>query len=554
MAHNLDRLRQEQLAARLRRLRTLEAEAAKGAKLHKTSDRIRAALELTRAWQEAKSRGLAKADFEQAVLDGLSRAHGRRTEFRLNRYNLKRSEVLRLSETGITPQDVGLYTALSEPQKSLDAYLAGLRAAARYCEADPDEWSIDMLSKTSLWAGRPQPTAGALPRDAAPGPNGDMSAEPDIPAETLAILFDRLARYLATKNRLPDVMATILEMPCRWDMMEERIVSSPAAPMDRTFARMSPVGSTVYFEEMAPFPSVPLVRVPLISRATTLGLMPVGPVETSDLCEDDAASIFMFSSGMAHVDGNLPALGLPPDAVIERLESRVTLYREVRLAIAPVDRHGWSAVMEFRPFLCVDLLNEEGEMLRHRVRNAVDPDLAILQFYAQQEENRLVWPVIERNGEQRRVACLTIHDDTLNRMGTLQSLWAEGMLTPVYAPLGPPEPWYLGYASASATEIRHWLTPEDEMVEQPFARPWRHDEFAPKIYGADLPPQSEFYFPLGGAATDVEACLHNGLIEQALQTAIDRIVESSKVLQAELSSARETNAQRLLNRWTGKVP
>ncbi|WP_165352004.1 hypothetical protein [Salipiger sp. IMCC34102] len=67
-----------------------------------------------------------------------------------------------------------------------------------------------------------------------------------------------------------------------------------------------------------------------------------------------------------------------------------------------------------------------------------------------------------------------------------------------------------------------------------------------------LPPTREFHFPMGDAFTDIEACLHNSLIEQALEGEILRLRDSAHDLQSAFIEARAAGAQRLLNRWHGE--
>ena len=536
-------------AERLRILRKIEAAAvanAKSRKLEQTSARIRAAYGFTQAWQAAKERGMAKARFEEEVLQGLSTRHGGRTEFRLSRYMLKRSEMERLSREGINPLSVANYKSQSEPQKSLDAYLTGLRVAATFCGTDYEKWAIDMLSPTDLWKtfSNQQPVPGVDEAD------NDDAAPADIPAETLSILLSRMSRYVADKTKLPEIMSGILEMPCRWDMFEERLVSSSTNAMDRHFARIFPVGGAVYFEEMVPFPSIPLARQFVTTRKALLGLMPAVSISTDDLGEDDRvrtrnASFFKNPDEQSHIPG------LPDDGDIEQVEGRVSLYNEVRLALAPNSWQRWDVVLECRPYVCVDLPDANGDLIRHHVDYAVDPYLVHQHFYPMHEENRLVLPLVKRDGETLRVACFAA-DMSEHEMSIDHSDAAiEPDTSSEHEELELEDPWQLTYAAASAAELRRLLS--DIGDADGHNRPWNRDNFAAEVYEKDLPSSREFYFPMGNAFTDIEACLHNGLIEQALKEAILRLRDSANDLRSELTEAREAGAQRLLNRWHGKT-
>jgi hypothetical protein len=89
-------------------------------------DRLKAAYFLGRAWRDAGTRGARpdKAQFEGLVLEKLQRPHGRREEFRLNRWTLPRRIVQ------ITPEIARNYKTKNEPQKSLEPYLAAVAVLA----------------------------------------------------------------------------------------------------------------------------------------------------------------------------------------------------------------------------------------------------------------------------------------------------------------------------------------------------------------------------------------------------------------------------------------
>ena len=525
-------MKHEDLIRKLGILREIEAAATKGLKLNTDPGRVRAAYELTRAWQEAKGRGMAKTRFEEEVLQGLSTKHGGRAEFRLSRYMLKRSEMDRLSQEGIDRRSVANYENASEPQKSLDAYLTGLRVAAAFCGADHDLWAINMLSQTSIWKKHSR-RSSAADVDAA---SDDDVAHTDIPAETLTILLRRMGRHLSGKTNLPAIMKDVLEIPCRWEMFEERLVSS-ANSMDRHFAKISPIGGGVYFEEMVPFPSVPLARQLVMTRPALLGLMPAVSMSTDDLDDEEHTRL---RKELYIKDPDQPWLipGLPDGDDIEQVEGRVALYNEVRLALAPDAWQRWDVVLECRPYVCVDLPDAEGNLIRHHVDHAVDPYLEHQHFYPIHEESRLVLPLVERDGKTLRVACLSVTAP-------------KGVMPSDEDEIPSEDPWQLTYAATSAPELRRLLSGIGEADGH--NRPWHQNNFAAEAYGKDLPSTREFYFPMGDAFTDIEACLHNGLIEQALKEAILHLRDSAGDLQSELMETREAGAQRLLKRWHGET-
>jgi hypothetical protein len=166
------------------------------------------------------------------------------------------------------------------------------------------------------------------------------------------------------------------------------------------------------------------------------------------------------------------------------------------------------------------------------------------------EENRLVLPLVERDGKTLRVACFAA-DMNGDWTPTDQSEAAtEPDAASASEELDFGDPWQLTYAAASAAELRRLLS--DIGDADGHSRPWNRDNFATETYEKELPSSREFYFPMGNAFTDIEACLHNGLIEQALKEAILRLRDSANDLRSRLTEAREAGAQRLLNRWHGK--
>ena len=72
-------------------------------------------------------------------------------------------------------------------------------------------------------------------------------------------------------------------------------------------------------------------------------------------------------------------------------------------------------------------------------------------------------------------------------------------------------------------------------------------------WNRDVPPAYELNFPEFSHATSIECCLHNGLIEEALQAMIDRLKEQTGRIQADWHAARERNANALLRRWKAKT-
>jgi hypothetical protein len=133
-------------------------------------------------------------------------------------------------------------------------------------------------------------------------------------------------------------------------------------------------------------------------------------------------------------------------------------------------------------------------------------------------------------------------------------------------PLGKPgmqliDPFMLSYTSATPPYLRYWLTKNwavsnvSRKMERfaatcPWAPSYDCNTFEiEKRWLRDVPPLNELNFPDRSSATWVECCLHNGLIEDALQAKIDHLQEQTSRLQSDWHIARERHNNALLRRW-----
>lgn len=534
---NKDEARELQRSAEVKRLCHFEHEAVQAGTKLGPRDRLKAAFHLTRAWKEANQRGLRKVDFQDEILARLQRQHGKRQEFRLANWTLRRGE-------DPSQQDLtNAYERKSTPQKALEPYLVGITVAAEHCEVDPDDWKLDMMRDLSIWSRATRP---------------DVAPQDDRPAETLAILLNALCEKLACKNRLDATFDAVRQMNCRWEMFKERLipVTNGTTCMDSIDSPISPVNEEcLYFEEMFPFPSIPLLHVPYLVGGKAFALAP-----EAMLRHDDAKRMAEcgFSHSLLAILGNFESV--PEDASgLHKVAGQLIWSRELRLCIVPDGHGGFAPSIESRPRLEVEFEADTPFEGRHHVIGGYEPDLQRPLFYGRSEEGGPVWPHIRhRDGSCWRIS-LVMEDENND--------WFESFIErdpettgwcfdpdPVRRPGDwSNEPWYLSYTQATAPYLRHWLTTDWRLGNEPAVCPWHRSNFDEATresnWDRQLPPVHELNFPSSSFATWIECCLHNGLLEEALQAAIDRLKDQVGALQAEWQHARERHSNALLKRW-----
>jgi hypothetical protein len=535
--------REEQRKADLAKLRDIEKQAVDGKKLSRL-DRLKAAYHLTRAWKEANKAGMRKDDFEDAILNRLKRPHGSRQQFRLSNWTLRRGE-----DPTTQPHLRDKYDGSTTPQKALEPYLVGLAVAAEQCGEDASDWKLAMLRDLSIWS-------RVVTRN-------DVAPPDDRPEETLEILLKALCAALARRNRLSDTFAAIRSMNCRWEMFSERLVATDARCMQRIQSPISPVcEQLVYFGEMFPFPSIPLLRVPY-AHGTRRLLLELRPSTRPDGLEvPNRASVVSAQQKAEVTFGKVEADGY------------LVWYREIRLCIVP-DGHGdFVGALETRPHLKVRFSQGRAPAGEHEVIGVFDIENLGDGYTAADGSHvdphiRLadgsIWNVtyndLSENGSQpgtwteraaKKGNPLFDNDPGLRSTGWIFD--ADPILEPGKL-VG--EPWYLSYTPATAPYLRHWLIGDWRLADEPAVCPWDRENFdwrdPQSRWNRDLPPVHELNFPDFSHATWIECCLHNGLIEDALQAKIDRLKEQTGRLQADWHVARESNTNKLLLRRKAKT-
>jgi hypothetical protein len=534
--------------AEIAKLRSLENEAIhRGLKLG-PRDRLMAAFHLARIWGEAKKAGLRKDDFQDAIFGRLKRQHGSRQEFRLSNWTLKRGE-----DPTTQPGLVKEYQTRATPQKALEPYLVGIAVAAEHCGEDADDWKLAMVRDLSIWSRQSE--------------GRDLVPPDERPFETLAVLLNGLCTRLAKDNRLSKTFEAIRAMNCHWEMFSEQLAATDVACMQRIESPISPVfEDNMYFEEMFPFPSIPLLRVPYGVGNAIFALAP----------EDELRS---YDSGNL-LSGCYNAVGLPfrteyPVGVMQhynipddargllRLRGDFTWYREIRLAIAADGSEQVASVLESRPRMEVSFARETPFEGRHHVLHGYEIELERGLYYGRGDDGGYLFPNIQApDGRVWRIKM-----DCDPESGPRLNEWTERypdstgwFFEP--DPVNHPgqvfnEPWYLSYTPATPPYLRHWLKQDWRLGNEAAVCPWRRNnlEFGtPEArWDRNLPPINALNFPDFSYATWIECCLHNGLIAEALKASIDNLTEQTMRLQADWYVAREHHSNALLRRWNNET-
>lgn len=535
--------REEKRQADVEKLRTIEQHAVQqGLKLG-NRDRLKAAWHLTRAWQRANEAGLRKENFQNETLGRIKRTRKKRDEFRLTNWTLRRGE-----DPTTQPHLLDVYASRSTPQKALEPYLVGLAVAAEHCGADPDDWKLDMMRDLSIWS-RAVKSVDVAPTD-------------DRPAETLEILLKALCSELGKRNRLGDTFDAIRTMSCRWEMFGERLVVADARSMEVDESTFTPAcNNEVYFEEMFPFPSVPLLRVPYFVGRGEFLLAPEELLRTQDA--DNLARGDYWPVGTAIKGHGAKHYCIPADAPGRRSATGDLIWlREIRLCIAADGHGGFTSALETRPYVEVRFGADLPFAGTHHVVGGYELDLERGLFYARHSDGGPVWPHIwTPDGRAWRITLPKGEDGSLpflewtERNPEGSGWWFDDpLLSPGEAGR---EPWYLSCTPASATYLRHWLTSNWLLGAVMDECPWDRGNFdwdePESRWSRDLPPVHELNFSDFSHATWIECCLHNGLIEDALQEKIERLKQQAGRLQADWHAARERNTNALLRRWKAKT-
>lgn len=542
----VEAIQQANKAKDLRKFNDICAKAAKppGIKLL-NRDRLLAALFLGNAYSEAKAKGVltSKDDLEGCIFNRMSRKQDKSEQFRLNRWILPK----RITE--ITKPVEDDYKGKREPHKALITYLDAIAELASRNGTDPKESQLDLLSRLSVWR-----------RNSSYDPGEDRL----IPALNLSNLLDRLCKKLSTDNKLPELFDRIRSLPCDWNPYSECLVLCDRKNMGSGKSPVSPEFEEVVLpNEMFPFPSVPLIRIP-----------------------------YLIHDAKIEVTGASDATAVDSATDVRIRTVKVIYYREIRLTIAPLSPSEMGAVFQTRGVIEVP----EAYLWKPTEHLTLQEALQYLQTASRRKylgERLPIQPIRMIAPRQTSVRPEVLLDgqwysllgDTelfeleghkyISRMGTAYDFDHD--------PVGQPRSWHgtsmfvFSYTPATAPYVYHWLAQRHILQDAGLLHLsdggeeislWRRSEMdAHRLefpylnlpddvaaldarYGQNLPDQFALNFPDSAlSGSDVEKCLHNGLIEAALQNKIDLLRQQVKEMEEVWHSGREDATNALLKRY-----
>jgi len=342
-------------------------------------------------------------------------------------------------------------------------------------------------------------------------------------------------------------------MNSRWEMFADRLVATDETCMQWQDSPISPHYDTgEYFEEAVPFPSVALLRVPYLHGETGFRLAPEDLMRPRDADALASGNFLQPGGGIKELPAKV-AYCVPADTPgMSRVSGQLTYFREIHLCVVPNGRGGFGAALQSRPRVEVCFPGGDVWAGTHYVSGAVDPELKNGLYYARHADGGHIWPTV------------TLRSGEVWRLQVDEGTWLPGSLLlrdpnvagwefdadPVAAPgTVVSEPWYLSFTGATPLHLRHWCEGEWSLGPAGAVSCFARDRFTSERYDTGLPPRREMLFPRGGVASDLEACLHNGLIEVALHASAARLSRQVAELQSARRSASERHAQALLKKW-----
>ncbi|WP_299844894.1 hypothetical protein [uncultured Jannaschia sp.] len=494
--------RKELLAGERVRLREIRVQARRKSRL-KHPDHLRAALAFGRLYREATGR---KRGSRTAFED---RLRARLREEGIEREHIQVQKLkLPAKVTAIDAETQKEWHRKPRPHRGLRHYLAAVQVVAEMTGQDPEFTQITFLKELSIWK---------------TGPRLEVPEELHEAADALCALLREMCRTVA---RYTDVMATVqrTKYHCmNWDPDTGRVKPADYSNMIGPFSPVYPTDDIgTHKSEMRPFPSVPLVRVPM------------GWVDCQLLIEERGSASAVFRGDRS-------------DGRFSSHSGRLIQYREVRLALAPLDEREAGGVLlsqdalAWRDASCsrwdptIPIVGEGNWTDIPRFEKAEDVALPLFvpgygYFEAQTPEG---W---------RRVAISCGHDlDECHEGYQHGEDWE-------WDPIDRPgEIHHLGRGYVSATRLTpdhvfHWLIENRDFKEERAVCPWELD---PSGY-QDIPPlRSPSFTP----ASIIEAALHAGTIETALREKSISISQQIAGIISDHRSAADLAQAELLARW-----
>lgn len=472
--------REELLAGERARLRELHIKARQG---HRLPDpqHLQAALAFGRLYREATGRKRKRReDFEDRLreelrAEGLEREHPQVQKWKLPASITRIDDAVRRA-----------YLRKPYPQRSLRHYLAGVRVAADLLDRDLEAAEIAFLRDLPVWR---------------EGPRLDVPEEVWDAADALCDALAALGRGLAHDLGLMDTFRRLNFRSVRWLPFEERLEPCDGLWMDGPFSPVHPVADFgTHLSEMRPFPSVPLVRIPM------------GWVEGELLVEAGPGAAAEHFGGPRAPGEMRPRPG------------RLVQFREVRLALAPLDGRQAGCVLLSQDALgwrdagphghgALRWIVGEGNWaaLREDVGSIPRPD----------PDWRHEMPLAD--GWHRVLLRCGPNLDHASPAYALQDDWEWD---PVEHPgsFEHPGRGYVGATRLTPGHVHLWLLRSHEVEGEGVDCPW--DDAAFEAGGRGMHLRS----PLLTPARSIEACLHGGQFVRALRERAEAVAQQVEAL------------------------
>lgn len=507
---NHDALRAEMRTGDRARLREIRIQARSAAPM-RHPDHLHAALAFGRLYREATNRRRgSRTRFEESLREEL-RAEG------LEREHIQ-VQKLKLPATvmAIDDQVRRKWFRCKTPHRSLHHYLAAVRVVADMLGQDRESVQITFLRELPLWNNTPRLDVSEEARDA---------------ADALCRLLDRMGRSVAQET---DLMTTVRRATCQsigWHPLTGVVEAVSGHQMDGPFSPVHPTCDIgTHISEMRPFASVPLVQIPM------------GWIDCDLFVEEGE---------------NTAGAGFrAPRTVGEfrRRRGRLIQYREIRLALAPLDD---------RVAGCV-LLSQDALAWRDESVLGFGQDMPVVgegnwSDVSQTDHGGDMFHLEDQASPTHEIQMSDgWHRVTLQHGNSLHQARDDykydfGRHDWEWDPIERPgEILHLGCGYVSATRltpdhVHLWLLQpqslDDERVVCPWQSPWVEDR-----------PTKVLRSPPFTPARQIEDALYDGRIEAAL---CDQALSISKQVTEILERSREAaNAaeQALIARWSLTAP
>lgn len=460
------------------RLRALLGDARQGFTLRERQ-RFDAAFELGKRYnaiiREVKG---GRSAFEGRVIEILDE-YGHRTEtFDVAKWKLPKG----VEQVDTTVRSNPKYRSI--PQKSLIHYLSAIQALAEFAGEDIENALISFLKAARMWKDEPLPDSGEDNWDA---------------ISRLHHMLTAVCQGVAAQTGMMDVFRRLYSMPLTWRYLEQRLqlgtISNFAggfSPVDR-----SPLFD-VNIDETFPFPSVPLLRIPLAWGDLAVEI-------------EEGKTCIAAEPGAARRDG-----------IFKRRDARVIQYRDIHLAIAPLNDREVGPVLMSRGLVGLRIPSSSPHV------TMVFGTLHWLDTLAVQQE------VLHDGGWRRIKLEFDPDQDRLDHQiagpGDDYSWECDPVEYPGVLNSGGD---YVVYHRMSVDHLHHWLIGDHALDGEGATCPWSPFDGEPwtERPGLVLPPTGNLWedafhdadgkalpllSPVRTSAFYVEAALHKGRIHKAL--------------------------------------